>query len=332
MKFVRYNEGSTGLLVGDQIVDIGAARSMLGSGGADMLARLLPGDGSGSWNDMIAHWDEAREPLGELAAHAAEGGVDATVPLASVRLVAPLPDRRNRIIALGANVAAHAVNAFKALTGEEYEEDHFLKEPRDGLPPWGFLIMPETVVGPDAVVTPEDTVQKFDYEVEVGVILGAGGRRLSPDDFSPWGFTVWNDLSIRDGRLGIGPPIHRGAFNWALEKNFETGNACGPCVVVDEGYDVNRLRCVMRVNGEVRQEWSTNDMIYDFPSSVAYLSRYIELAPGDILCSGTGAGTAVEGGADGDRWLKPGDRLEAEVEGVGVLANTVGEWPGAKSN
>ena len=326
MKFVRYDGGATGLLVGDQVVDIAAARAAVGSAGADSLARLLPEDGRGSWNDMIAHWDEAREPLGELAAHAAEGGVDGMLELTSVRLVAPLPDRRNRIIALGANNATHAANAFRAVTGKEFTEEQFLKEPREGLPPWGFLIMPETVVGPEAEVKPEAGVEKFDYEVEVGVILASGGRLMSADDFSVWGFTVWNDLSIRDARLGIGPPIHRGAFNWALEKNFDTGNVCGPCVVVDEDYDVNHLRCVLRVNGETRQDWSTETMIYNFADSVAFISKYIELAPGDILCSGTGAGTAIEGGVDGNRWLQPGDRIEAEVEGVGILANTVGDW------
>ena len=326
MKFVRYNGGVTGLLVGDRIVDIGTARAGLGSAAADTLARLLPGDGRGSWNDMIAHWDEARGPLEELAAHAAEGGLDGMVALASVRLEAPLPDARNRIIALGANNATHAANAFRAVTGQEFTEEQFLKEPREGLPPWDFLIMPETVVGPEAEVKPEAGVEKFDYEVEVGVILASGGRRISVDDFSVWGFTVWNDLSIRDARLGIGPPIHRGAFNWALEKNFETGNVCGPCVVVDEDYDVNRLRCVLRVNGETRQDWITADMIYTFAESAAFISKYIQLAPGDILCSGTGAGTAIESGVDGDRWLRPGDRIEAEVEGVGVLANTVGDW------
>ena len=326
MKFVRFNGGMTGLLVDGNIVDIAAARAALGASSAATLTRLLPGDGRGSWNDMIAHWDNARAPLSELAERAAGGGVEGLAPLASVRLEAPLPDPRNRIIALGANVAAHAVNAFKAITGQDFTEDHFHKEQRDGLPPWGFLIMPETVVGPDAEVKPEAGVQKFDYEVEVGVILASGGRRITADDFSVWGFTVWNDLSIRDPRLGLGPPIHRGAFNWALEKNFDTGNACGPCVVVDEGHDVNNLRCVMRVNGEVRQDWSTADMIYGFAESAAYLSRYVKLVPGDIICSGTGAGTAVEGGVDGDRWLQPGDRMEAEVEGVGILVNTVGEW------
>jgi len=326
MKLVRYNNGATGLLDNNKIIDISAARERLHTSGAEVLGNLLPGDCSGSWNEMIMHWDEAREPLGDILNSVVDDNKDIMCPLDSVKLLAPLPDKRNRIIALGANVAAHAVNAFKAITGEDYSEDHFLKEQRDGLPPWGFTIMPETVVGTDTEVRPESGVQKFDYEVEVGVILASGGRKITHDDFDVWGFTVWNDLSIRDPRLGIGPPIHRGAFNWALEKNFDTGNVCGPCVVIDENYDVNRLRCIMRVNGEVRQDWSTSDMIYSFAESAAYLSRYIKLAPGDILCSGTGPGTAVESGVDGDRWLEPGDQLEAEVEGVGILANVVGDW------
>ena len=204
MKFVRFNEGTTGLLVDDQIVDIGAAWTTLGAAAADTLGRLLPEDGRGSWNDMIAHWDEAHEPLGELAAQAADSTVDGAIPLSSVRLVAPLPDPRNRIIALGANVAAHAVNAFKAVTGEDFTEDHFLKEQRDGLPPWGFLIMPQSVVGPEAEIKPEASVEKLDYEVEVAIILRSGGRLLTESDLSVWGITVWNDLSIRDGRLGEG--------------------------------------------------------------------------------------------------------------------------------
>ena len=93
------------------------------------------------------------------------------------------------------------------------------------------------------------------------IILAAGGKHLATSDLRVWGFTAWNDLSIRDGRLGIGPELHRGAFNWAVEKNFDTGNPCGPCVVVDEGYDVNDLRCTMRVNGEVRQGGSITDMV-----------------------------------------------------------------------
>ncbi len=311
MRLVRFNGGKTGILAGDRVIDVGASGAM---------SKWLPGDGSGSWDEMIAHWEEARPAMQALEA---KGG---GVPLSSVTLDAPLPDRRNRIIALGANVAAHGVNAFKAITGEEFTEDHFLKDVRDGLPPWGFTIMPETVVGPDAEVKPEASVQKFDYEVETAIILAKGGKRMKPEDLKVWGFTVWNDLSIRDGRVGIGPPIHRGAFSWAMEKNFDTGNVCGPCVVVDEGYDIENLRCVMRVNGEVRQDWNTSDMMYTFGATLEFLSKYITMNPGDIILSGTGAGTAIESGRDGDRWLRPGDVIEAEVEGVGVLRNRVAEW------
>lgn len=311
MRLVRFNGGRTGIVAGDKVIDVGAA---------GVVANVLPGDGSGSWNEMIAHWDEARGPLQALEA---KGG---GVPLSSVSLEAPLPDRRNRIIALGANVAAHAVNAFKAITGEEFTEDHFTKDVREGLPPWGFTIMPETVVGPDAEVKPEKSVQKFDYESEVAIILASGGRYMAPGDLDIWGITAWNDLSIRDGRVGIGQPIHRGAFNWAMEKNFDSGNACGPWVVVDEDYDLGDLNLKMRVNGEERQNWSTKDMMYSFADTVAFLSKYSAMAPGDIILSGTGAGTAIEAGRDGDRWLKPGDELEVEVEGVGVLKNTMVAW------
>jgi 2-keto-4-pentenoate hydratase/2-oxohepta-3-ene-1,7-dioic acid hydratase in catechol pathway len=311
MRLVRFNGNKTGLLISGSVIDIGAS---------GVISEFLPGDGSGSWSGMIAHWDEAREPLQAL--EAAGGGT----PLASVRLDAPLPDRRGRIIALGANVAAHAVNAFKAITGQEFTEDHFYEDKRKGMPPWGFLIMPETVVGPESEVKREASVQKLDYEVEAAIILAAGGKNMQAEDLRVWGFTAWNDLSIRDGRLGIGLELHRGAFNWAVEKNFDTGNPCGPCVVVDEDYDVNDLRCMMRVNGELRQDWRTSKMIYGFSETVAFLSKYITMAPGDIILSGTGTGTAVEGDRDGDRWLKSGDVLEAEVEGAGVLRNKVVEW------
>ena len=326
MKFVRFNDWATGLLIDDQVVDINAARGSLDADGSGTLSRLLPDDGRGSWNAMIAHWDEAREPMQQLNAAAAAGDGSACKPLASVQLQAPLPDRRNRIIALGANVAAHAVNAYKAVTGKDFDEEYFLKEQREGLAGWGFTIMPETVVGPEAEIKPEAHVEKLDYECEVGIVLGSGGRRMSAEDFSVWGHTVWNDLSIRDGRLGIGIPLHRGAFSWALEKNFQTGNACGPCVVVDEGHDVNQLRCRLSVNGEERQDWSTKDMIWGFADTVAFISNYTAMAPGDILCSGTGPGTAIESGVGGAHWLKPGDRIEAEVEGVGVLVSNVVEW------
>lgn len=277
---------------------------------------------------MIEDWDRARQALATLiriASDSAPAGLTLRA-LDSVRLGPPLPSRSARIIALGANVAAHAAAGFKVVFGTDLPEEHFHEEKREGLPPWGFLILPETVVGTGAAVSPPAGVQKFDYEGEVAVVLRRGGRNMGASDAVFWGFTAWNDYSIRDGRLGIGVPLHRGAFTWALEKNFHTGNACGPCMVVDEPFDIGDLRCKLRVNGEQRQDWSTSEMIYSFADTARFISRYLPLSTGDVICSGTGAGTAVESGRDGARWLRPGDRVEVEVEGVGVLRNDVAPW------
>jgi len=334
MKFLRFDDRATGLLVEGsppRVLDVAGSLARfraLDAAAADSVAAGLPDGGRGSWVPLIENWDRVRGALQKMLDLASQGdraGLSVR-PLESVRLGPPLASRHGRIIALGANVAAHASAAFKVVFGTDVPPEHFHKEKRDGLPPWGFLIVPETVVGPAEPVSPPAGVQKFDYEGEIAVILKAGGRRMRPDDIAFWGYTAWNDFSIRDGRLGIGLPLHRGAFSWALEKNFETGNACGPWVVVDEPYDLGRLRCTLTVNGERRQDWSTADMIYDFRETAEFVSRYFDLAPGDIICSGTGAGTAIEGGRDGARWLKPGDRVEVEVEGVGVLRNDVAKW------
>lgn len=334
MKFLRFDDWATGLLVEgstpSRVLDVAGSLTRfraLDAAGADAVAAVLPDGGKGSWVRLIENWDRVRGALQKMLGLASQGDTGLSVrPLDAVRLRPPLATRHGRIIALGANVAAHASAAFKIVFGTDVPPENFHKEKRDGLPPWGFLIVPETVIGPGEAVSPPAGVQKLDYEGEVAVILKAGGRRIRPGDVEFWGYTAWNDLSIRDGRLGIGPPLHRGAFSWALEKNFETGNACGPWVVVDEPHDLGRLSCTTRVNGETRQAWSTADMIYDFRETAEFVSRYFELAPGDIICSGTGAGTAIEGGRDGARWLKPGDRIEVEVEGVGVLRNDVAKW------
>ena len=99
-----------------------------------------------------------------------------------------------------------------------------------------------------------------------------------------------------------------------------------PGVVVDEGHDINRLRCVLTVNGEVRQDWNLADMIYSFDETLRFISEYVSLRPGDILTSGTGAGVAIESGTHGPHWLKPGDVVSITLDGVAPLTNPIGQW------
>ncbi len=276
---------------------------------------------------MIENWDQMQEGIAHLVelANDERAGL-VMIPLDSVRLQPPLAARRSTIFALGGNVAAHMVGVYKVVFGKEVTPDFFLKEKRDGLPPWGFPVMPETIIGPGDAVRPPGCIQKLDYGCEVVAILKNGGRNLRADELEVWGYTVHNDFGIRDNRLGIGAPIHRGAFNWCLEKNFVTAKSFGPWIVVDARDAAAPMRCRLRVNGYPRQDWSTSEMIWSFGETAEFISSYIDLAPGDVICSGTGQGTALESGRDGDRWLRPGDKVEAEVEGIGVLRNSIAAW------
>ncbi len=335
MKILRFDGWKTGLLIDKagtpQVLDIGASLDALravNASAASALAAPFQGTGVVDWAPMIDDWARVGNALHAMQDAASQQGTKMALrPLVSVKLEAPLPSPHARIWALGGNVATHQAAVARKITGNQsITVESVMAEKTAGMPPWGFLVLPETVVGPDAKVAPPAGIQKFDYEAEVAVILAGGGLNLRPHEVRVWGITAWNDLSIRDGRLGIGPALHRGAFNWAVEKNFETGNSCGPWVVVDEPLDPMKLRVQMRVSGKTRQDWSTAEMMYSFGETAAFLSGFSRLKSGDIICSGTGHGTAAEYGRDGDRWLKPGDRLEVEVEGVGVLRNEVVRW------
>ena len=169
-------------------------------------------------------------------------------------------------------------------------------------PPTGFFVIPGSIVGPDDQIAPPKAAVKLDYEAEVAVILGSGGRNLDAKDVEIWGYTGWNDLSIRDPHHG--------------------GNVCGPSVAVGEPTDLSVLGMVSRVNGGQRQNGSTAQMIRSFAELAAYISQFLPLAPGDMITSGTPGGTAIEQGIDGS-FLKAGDIVEVEIEGVGVLRNEI---------
>ena len=335
MKILRFEDWKTGLLIekghAPQVLDIAAslpAFRAIDSAAAAVLTSTFGNTGAVSWAPMIEDWDvvgKAMHALNHAAAH--DHGTKLSLrPLASVKLTAPLPSPYARIFALGGNVASHMAAAMRQMTGNQAITAETILAENKGLPPWGFQVLADTVCGPDAKVAPPAGIKKFDYESEVAVILRSRGRNLRASDIKIWGFTAWNDLSIRDGRLGVGVPLHRGAFSWGIEKNFDNANPCGPWVVVDEPHDPMKLRVQMRVSGVTRQDWSTSTMMYSFAQTAEHIAAYTSLKTGDIILSGTGHGTAAEYGKDGDRWLKPGDKLEVEVEGVGILRNEVVAW------
>jgi 2-keto-4-pentenoate hydratase/2-oxohepta-3-ene-1,7-dioic acid hydratase in catechol pathway len=286
MKLIRFDGGRTGVLDGDRVVE---------------LAELAPG---ASWVPLIE--------AGQMPLPAGSG-----VPLAGVRLEPPLPDPRARIFAMGGNFPMHTAATVEKLSLEV--ADSVTSGAKDDTPPWGFYVIPGTIVGPDADVTPPAHVRKLDYEAEVGVVLAGGpdgGGRLPI-----WGYTAWNDFSIRDAAFGLSKVDH-GPLTWSLQKNFSSANACGPVMVIGEPIPSVGLRIVCRVNGELRQDGATPEMKYGFDEIAAHIEEYLPLAPGDMILSGTPAGTGMEGGPDGP-FLADGDVCEVEVDGTGVLRNRI---------
>lgn len=317
MRLVRLEGWRTGLLLADGgAVDVAAARDALGS--------AAPPDAAlADWSLLIAGWDGARDVLAGIAA-AAEGGDDRITVTAAddVRLLPPLPVERPRVFAIGANFADHAARAMTVAFGHEVTEAEVVAQRDAGATPPGFHVVPETIVATGATIVPPAGVGKLDYEAEVAVVLDVAGRAVRPEDVAIWGYAGWNDLSIRDHFFG-GTPLDTGVLNWALQKNFEGSNPCGPWLCVDEPTDPSAVQIRSYVNGELRQDGTTTDMLYSFAEIAAYLSRHLELRPGDMIVSGTPGGTAVESGIEGP-FLRGGDEVVVEIEGAGSLRTRVG--------
>jgi 2-keto-4-pentenoate hydratase/2-oxohepta-3-ene-1,7-dioic acid hydratase in catechol pathway len=321
MRLVRVDGGATGLLIGDgaetMVLDI--AQSLPGLGAAE-AASLAPYVGAGaSWAPMIEDWSVCRPRLERLAAlaHAGQRADLALRPLDEVTLLAPLPEPAARVFAMGGNFLAHADGA---QAHDIPMPDNTTAAGEDATAPWGFFVIPHTTVGPEAEIVPPLGTQKLDYEAEVGVVLT--GEPVAEDGTVPiFGYTGWSDFSMRDGAFKL-TLVDHGPLTWSLQKNFATGNACGPCLVVDGGTTVDTLRVACRVNGETRQDGTTAQMAFGFGAIARYLERYLPLRAGDMILSGTPAGTAMEHGLDGP-FLQDGDEVEVEVAGAGVLRNRV---------
>ena len=333
MKFVRFADWSTGLVLdgNKEAVEIAASLKAFRKKDAAAAARLkelLPEDGAGSWVTMIESWSKARKDVTAfLAAVEAAPGSYATRKLGREKLQPPMAARDSRTFAIGANSVGHNVAAFKALLNKDVDGQQYYQEKEDGIPPFGFAVHPDLIVGQGAKITPPKGTQKFDYESEVGVILGKGGRDVAPEKIKIWGFMPRNDRSLRDSLFGLGPNISRLLLlSWNLMKNFDTCTSCGPFVLVDEKLDLANLQVKLRVNGKTLQDWNTSEMIYSFAETYSFLSKYVTLKPGDMIASGTGPGTAIEFGKDSPFWLKPGDDVEVEIVGGGVLRNKVGAF------
>jgi len=180
-----------------------------------------------------------------------------------------------------------------------------------------FMKSPKTMVGGfDNIVIPPNS-KKTDYEVELAVIIGEHALYLnSPKDALNCilGYTISQDISEREWQL------ERGG-QWMKGKSFPTFNPLGPCIVTKDEIDGDNLKIWSKVNGAVRQDSNTNDLIFDIGFCIWYISQFMELEPGDVVNTGTPEGVGMSRTPSG--FLKPGDILESGIEGIGAIKNLV---------
>jgi 2-keto-4-pentenoate hydratase/2-oxohepta-3-ene-1,7-dioic acid hydratase in catechol pathway len=288
------------------------------------LATLITPDGlrlhvrgRGGYVDVAqATGDERLSTLGAVLA----GGAEA---LDLVRLAAERDGRDvaeaefgpavpcpNRIMCFGVNYLEHALEG--------------------GRPPTTW---PETFVrGADSVLAPyadlvkPDLTSRFDFEGELGLVVGRGGRYIPADEAlsAIVGYVVLNDATARDWQ--------RAASQWTPGKNFDASMPIGPEIVTTDEVDASDVELTTRLNGEVMQSARTSQMIFDIPRTIEYLSSFTTLRPGDVIATGTPGGVGFA--RRPPVWLTPGDVIEVTIEGVGRIANRVvaehadiADWP-----
>jgi 2-keto-4-pentenoate hydratase/2-oxohepta-3-ene-1,7-dioic acid hydratase in catechol pathway len=185
-----------------------------------------------------------------------------------------------------------------------------------------FVRFPGSFVGHEQpILRPKESCE-FDYEGEIVLVIGKAGRHISRENALDHvaGLTLANDGTLRDW-------LRHAKFNITQGKNFDSSGSIGPWIVPASEIDLTRpLRLTTRINGEVRQDDTTDSMLFDFRRLIEYISTFTTLKPGDLILTGTPTGAGAR--SNPPRWLKPGDIVEIEVPEIGILRNAVADAQG----
>jgi 2-keto-4-pentenoate hydratase/2-oxohepta-3-ene-1,7-dioic acid hydratase in catechol pathway len=230
------------------------------------------------------------------------------VPLADVKLHAPIPRPAKNVFCIGWNYLEHFEEGAKKLQ-DNRELPKF---------PVIFSKAPTAVTGPfDTVPFHSQVSTQCDWEVELGVIIGTGGKDIQEADAMRhiFGYTVINDVSWRDVQ-------RRHGGQWDKGKSLDGSCPMGPSIVTADSMDPNNLRVTCRVNGVTKQDSNTRFLYFKLPRLIAELSAGQTLEAGDIISTGTPEGVGFA--RNPPEFMKPGDLLETEVEGIGILRNPIG--------
>jgi ureidoglycolate lyase len=282
MRLVRYRKGAEG-----------AALGVLEGEGVVPIAALLP-DAPRDMKALIAAWPQIGPKLASAKGKA--------IPLAEVTLLAPVA-APEKVMAIGMNYAEHAQEA----------ADHGVAIPKDQV--W-FCKLVSSLNAPFGDVDAAAVVERLDYEVELVVIIGKGGRNISEAEApgAVFGYAVGNDVSARDWQMKTA--------QWVLGKSFDTHGPFGPAIVTaDEVGDPHALGIRSFVNGEQRQSSNTKHLIFNIWAQIVELSKVMTLKPGDLIFTGTPAGVGMA--MKPPAFLKPGDVVRCEIDRLGAIENRV---------
>ena len=302
MKLLMFRDGEAARLgVGrdggtDEIVDVGAAAN-----GSESDA--LP-------TTILGVIDAGETGLDRLRVLASSAPASAVRKLADLTLLPPFDPPRGNVLAIGRNYQKHAEETARATNVEV-------------APPTIFTKAITTITAPYADIRIDPSVStKIDWEVELGVVIGRRGANIKRQDAAGhiFGYTVLNDVTARDIQNGWGG-------QWFKGKSLDGSCPCGPWVLTrDEVADVQSLHLQLRINGEVKQDANTRDMIYPVDAIIEWLSVGMTLLPGMLIATGTPEGVGFA--RTPPEFLQPGDVMESEIEGIGKLRNAVVALPG----
>jgi len=279
MKLISYQyngHDSYGAVVGDRVIDL---REIFGTRAADLKSFIAA--------DLTA------QASAQLAA------AKATLPLAEVKLLPVIPNP-DKIVCVGLNYGEHIRE-----TGREVTEKPVL-----------FLRVPGSQLAHGEDIVRPRSSERLDYEGEIAVIIGKGGRHISEAD--SWshiaGYSCYNDGTVRDWQ------VH--TSQWTPGKNFWRTGGFGPWMVTaDEIAPDQKMTLVTRLNGQEMQRASTDMMVHGIPRQIAYISAFVPLEPGDVIVTGTPGGVGNK--RTPQVFMKPGDTCEIEVDAIGVLRNGI---------
>ena len=244
---------------------------------------------TGSMNELISGGC-----IGELEKYAE----DESLPVVDRPVFANVVEPAGKLVCVGLNYRAHAAGVNMKIP--EY--------------PILFSKFANALVPCGVPVELPEWESSYDYEAELVIVMGKECWNVDEEQAKAaiFGYTCGNDFSLRDAQMRSG--------QWLIGKTMPGFGPCGPCIVTADSYDPDEPKAIRSyVNGQLRQDGSTGDMIFSCAKIISYASRYIKLCPGDLIYTGTPSGVALEGKEK--RWLRPGDVVDVEIEGIGTLRN-----------